>query len=40
METQVTAQREALIEAISAERAIIIDAAIKERADTMIELEE
>ena len=39
MDTQVTAQREALMQAIAAERAIIIDAAIKERADTMVELE-
>lgn len=40
METQVTAQREALIQAIAGERAIIIEAAIKERADTMVDLEE
>lgn len=39
METHVTAQREALLQAIASERAIIIDAAIKERADTMDELE-
>ncbi len=40
METQVTAQREAVLQAVAAERAIIIDAAIKERADTMVEFEE
>jgi len=39
METQVTAQREAVLEAVAAERATIIEAAIKERAETMIELQ-
>jgi len=39
METNVTAQREAVLRAIADERAIIIDTAIKERADTMVELE-
>lgn len=39
METQVTAQRKAVFEAVAAERATIIEAAIEERANTMLELQ-
>ena len=40
VENQLRIEREANFEAIAHERAIIIDAAIKERTDTMVELEE
>lgn len=39
MENQLKAEREAVFEAIAAERAIVVGAAVKERADTMDELE-
>jgi len=39
METNVTVQREAVLEAIAKERAIIMDTAINERANTMLELQ-
>jgi hypothetical protein len=40
VENQFRLEREAIFEGIAKERAIIIEAAITERADTMIELEE
>ena len=39
VENQLRVEREAIFEAIAAERAIVVDAAIKERADTMDDLE-
>jgi len=39
VENQLRLEREAIFEGIANERAIVIDAAIKERADTMVELE-
>jgi hypothetical protein len=39
VENQLRTEREAIFEAIAGERAIVVDAAIKERGDTMNELE-